>query len=397
MNSKEQTLLANLRELPRTAWILFFGTFLNKFGTFVLPFLTLYLTAKGYSIAEAGVAIGAYGVGNLTASFLGGFLADSIGRRKTIVLSMFSGGIAMLLLSQARTLPEIIAMTALVGLSGEFYRPASSALLTDLVPPEKRVTAFSAYRMAFNAGWAFGPATAGFLAGRGFFWLFLGDAATSILFGCVAFFALPRVENISRHNSGWSDALKVLRRDRRFHQMLAGGFAIAFVFFQMSSTYGLFVTQLGFSDATYGYILSLNGVMVVFCELPLTTITRRFPERKVIAVGFILIGIGFTLNCVAHSVAALAACMAIFTCGEMVAVPVATAYVANLSPPHMRGRYAGAYGFTWGLALIVAPGIGMKLLAYNQTLLWLACGSLGLVSAMIILPKISNAVRVVNE
>src|SRR5271169_1633613 len=98
---KNPTLFTNLRALPPVAWILFFGTFLNKFGSFVVPFLALYLTRKGYSVAQAGVAIGAYGVGNVVATVLGGHLADSVGRRKTIALSMFSGAAAMLLLSQA--------------------------------------------------------------------------------------------------------------------------------------------------------------------------------------------------------------------------------------------------------------------------------------------------------
>src|SRR5581483_1461217 len=135
---EQPTLLASLRALPRPAWILFFGTFLNKFGAFVIPFLTLYLTRQGYSLAQAGLAIGAYGAGNLVASILGGHLADKIGRRKTIVLSMFTGGGAMLLLSQARGLPSIVALAALAGLTGELYRPASSALLADLVPAGQR-------------------------------------------------------------------------------------------------------------------------------------------------------------------------------------------------------------------------------------------------------------------
>lgn len=390
VKNEKQTLLSNLRALPRPAWILFFGTFLNKFGTFVLPFLTLYLRRQGYTVADAGIAIGAYGAGNLSASFTGGYLADTIGRRKTIVLSMFSGAAAMMLLSQARGLPAIIALTALVGFAGELYRPASSALLTDLVPAERRVTAFSAYRMAFNAGWAFGPATAGFLAARGYFWLFMGDAASSILFGLVAFFALPRGVDIQPRDSSWRDTLQVMRRDHRLQQILLAAFVIAFVFLQMSSSFGLFVTQLGFSEATYGAILSLNGVLVVFCELPLTTVTRRFPERKVIAAGFLLIGAGFAFNSVAHSVAALAGCMALFTLGEMVSSPVTSAYVANLSPPHMRGRYAGAFGLTWPLALIVGPAIGMKLLAYNQALLWLSCGALGVLAATIILVEVGR-------
>src|SRR5213080_3175562 len=188
MDSSPPTLLASLRTLPRAAWILFLGVFLNKFGSFVVPFLTLYLTRQGYSMADAGIAIGAYGAGHFLASGLGGHLADTIGRRKTILLSMFSAAITMLLLSQARSLPAIILLTAFAGLAGELYRPASSALLADLVPAGQRITAFSAYRMAFNAGWAFGPATAGFLARKSFVWLFVGDAVTSVLFGLVAWF-----------------------------------------------------------------------------------------------------------------------------------------------------------------------------------------------------------------
>ena len=180
--------------------------FLNKFGAFVVPFLALYLTRSGYTLADAGLAIGAYGVGNLVASLLGGHLADTIGRRKTILLSLFSGAGAMLLLSQAHSLPMIIALAALTGLASEFYRPACSALLTDLVPPEQRVTAFAAYRMSFNAGWAFGPATAGFLATKGFFWLFVGDAATSILFGLVALLALPK-DTCQPRRHRWSEAV----------------------------------------------------------------------------------------------------------------------------------------------------------------------------------------------
>src|SRR5438552_7775858 len=385
MNPSHPTLLASLRALPRPAWILFLGTFLNKFGTFVVPFLALYLTRRGYSMTDAGLAVGAYGVGVFLASGLGGHLADAIGRRKTIVLSMFSGAIAMLLLSQARSLTGIVFLTALTGLAGELYRPASSALLADLVPAGQRVTAFSAYRMAFNAGWAFGPATAGFLAERGYLWLFVGDAITSVLFGMVAFFALPRGVRSQQAESKWSDALQVLRYDRKFHQVLAASFAIALVFFQISSTYGLFVTQLGFSAATYGAIISLNGVLVVFCELPISTITRRFPALRVIGLGYALVGIGFALNAFAHTVPALIVAMIVVTFGEMLTIPVSVAYVADLAPPQMRGRYMGAFGLTWALGLTVGPSLGMALFHYGPAALWLSCGALGLLAAAIIL------------
>jgi MFS family permease len=384
------TLLAGLRALPRPAWLLFFGTFLNKFGAFVLPFLTLYLTRQGYTVTQAGIAVGAYGVGGLFASLLGGHLADALGRRQTIALSMFTGAATMLLLSQAHHLALIIVLTALAGLAGEFYRPASSALLTDLVPPGQRVTAFATLRMAFNAGFAFGPAMAGFLAAAGYFWLFAGDAATSVLYGLIACAALPAGAHLSQTNARWREVWSVLRCDHKLHQMLAANFAIGLIFCQLASTYSLYVTRLGFSTAIYGLLVSLNGALVVLVELPLTTITRRFPARRVMALGFLVIGVGFALNYCAHTITALAACMILFTFGEMITMPMASAYIANLAPAHMRGRYLGISSLTFSLALIVAPGLGMKLFACNPALYWGLCGLTGLAAAAIILPSLNS-------
>ena len=386
----QPTLLASLRALPRPAWIIFIGTFLNKFGAFVVPFLTLYLTSRGYTVTDAGIAVGAYGVGSLFASLLGGHLADKLGRRRTIVLSMFLGAATMMCLSQARTLPGIIALTALTGLASEFYRPASNALLADLVPPSQRVTAFATLRMAFNAGFAFGPATAGLLAACGYFRLFAGDAATSVLFGLVALLALPGDACGRQANAGWSEAWKVLRHDRKLHQMLAANLCIGLIFFQMASAFGLYVTGLGFSAATYGVLISLNGAMIVFCELPLTTITRRFPACRVMALGYLIIAAGFGLNFFAHTIPALVACMVLFTVGEMVTMPMASAYIANLAPASLRGRYLGVSGLTWSVALIIGPGLGMKLLAASPVVYFVACGSLGVLAAGIILMTVKS-------
>jgi MFS family permease len=363
--------------------VLFLGTFLNKFGSFVVPFLALYLTQSGYSLAQAGAAIGAYGLGNIFASLLGGYLADHLGRKRTIALSMFLGAGAMLLLSQARGFPAILLLSALTGLTGELYRPASSALLADLVPAPQRVTAFSAYRMAINAGWAFGPATAGFLAGRGYFWLFAGDASSSVLFGLVALVALPGSGARAAAAAGFGEATRAILRDRRLHRVLAGSFGIAFVFLQMSSTYGLAVTHLGFSPSTYGALISLNGALVVLVELPLTTVTRRLSPLLVMAAGYLLIGAGFALNALAVTVPALAACVVVFTLGEMCAMPVAAAYVAELSPESMRGRYMGAYGLTWTVAQVVGPALGMRLFASGPAAFWLAGGLVGVLAACV--------------
>jgi MFS family permease len=270
-------------------------------------------------------------------------------------------------------------------LTSEFYRPASQALLADIVPPEQRVIAFAGLRVSFNAGFAFGPATAGLLATYGYFWLFSGDAATSVLFGLVALLALPRGSRGTIPNASWSEALRVLRHDRKLHQLLLANFAIALVFFQIFSTYGLYVTHLGFSPAVYGAVISLNGALIVFCELPLTQFTRKFPTRRVMAIGYVLCAGGFALNAFAHTVAALVLCMIVLTIGEMITMPTAAAYLAALAPPEMRGRYMGMAGLTWAIALIIGPAGGMKLFAVAPTAYWIMSAAAGVFAAGVIL------------
>jgi MFS family permease len=387
MNKTHASLIEDLRALPRGAWILFFGTFLNKFGTFVLPFLAIYMTRLGYAPAQAGLAIGAYGVGTLGACLLGGDLADRLGRRKTIVLSMASAALAMLSLSQARSLPLIVLFSGLAGLTGELYRPASSALLADLVPAGQRVTAFAAYRMAINAGFAFGPATAGLLAKHSFLWLFVGDAATSLLFGLVAWFALPAGLRGTRTDNSLRETWTVLRTDQRFRQILCASLAVGLVFVQVFSTMSLEITRNGFSPSVYGLVISLNGVLIVLCELPLTTFTKRYPARRMIALGYLLIGAGFASNVLARTLPLLVLTVVLFTLGEMVAMPLSGAYVADLAPAHQRGLYMGTYGMVWSVAFICGPSLGMLLFSVSPLALWCGCGLLGLLAAGLILPE----------
>src|SRR5438105_9978875 len=206
----------NVRGLPPAAWILFGGTFINRFGTFVIPFLVLYLTRSGYSIAQAGIAVGAYGAGHVMASLLGGHLADRIGRRNTIALSMFASAAAMLALSQARAFGAILILTCLCGTAAELYRPASSALLVDLLGPEQSVFAFGMYRTVVNLAFAAGPATAGFLADHSFFYLFLGDALTSIVYGIIAISALPQGLRTYTKEERVGEALRIASTNRAF-------------------------------------------------------------------------------------------------------------------------------------------------------------------------------------
>ncbi|MDB6131564.1 MAG: Major facilitator transporter [Verrucomicrobiales bacterium] len=376
--------LAAVRELPRGVWIICAGTFLNKFGSFVVPFLTLYLTTKGFSLVNAGLAVGCYGIGNLFASILGGFLADRIGRRKTIVISMIAAGITMTLLGTAHQLWAIFALTALTGLASELYRPASSALIADLVPPENRVTAFCVYRIALNAGWAFGPATAGFLVKYSFSWLFVGDAMTSLLYAIVAVAWLPEGLRTARQEAHWATALKGALSNFEFLKVLASSFLIGLMFFQMSSTFGVHVINQGLSAEVYGRLISFNGLLIVLFELPVSTWTQKLKPQRIIPVGYSLVGIGFGIAAFAHDVWSLLFSVIVFTIGEMLSIPIASAYAANMCPANARGRYLGLVSMTWSLALVVGPSVGLRGLAWNPAAFWLLFSTCGFLAAWVI-------------
>ena len=382
--ASQESILTSLRQLPRPVWILFAGTFLNKFGAFVIPFLSLYMTGRGFSVTQAGIAMGAYGAGHFLACLIGGHLADSIGRRPTLVLSMFSTAVVMLTLSLARSFEVIVGLTLLAGLTGELYRPACSALLADLVPQGQRIRAFAAYRMAFNAGWALGPATAGLIAKYSFFWLFVGDAMTSLAYGIIALAFLPKGLKSERKEAGWAEAAGVMRHDRKFQRLLIASLLIGFVFFQMVSTFGLHVTKLGFSASTYGILISINGLLVVLFELPLTMVSQRFGFERTMIVGYILTGIGFGGNAFATTIPAMIACMIIWSAGEMLTMPVAVAQIADLAPAHMRGRYMGAFGFTWATALMLGPVVGTTLFRFDPAAVWIACACAAFSAAFVI-------------
>ncbi len=298
---------------------------------------------------------------------------------------MFTSAAILVALSQAQQLAAIAVLTALAGLTAELYRPASSALLADLVPVGRRVTAFALYRLAINAGFAMGPAAAGFLADRSFLWLFWGDALTSAVFGVLAVIALPKRPHGNPVVEDRGGAVRAIFRDRIFVRFLAASILVGFVYVQSTSTFALHVRDSGLSNAIYGALISVNGLMVILLELSVTSVTQRLRARGVIASGMLFVGAGFGLTALAHTVPALALTVVVWTLGEILTAPVSSAYVADIAPPHLRARYQGAFGLTWGLAAILAPLVGTRVYAWNASGFWVFCASLGVLAAGLVL------------
>jgi MFS family permease len=354
--------------------------------------LMLYMTkalAEGglaFDTKYAGLIFGTYASSVYWTPLVGGWLADRLGRRGAIAISMYGSAATLLALSQATWLPLIVGLTTLAGLTGEMYRPASSALITDLTPPGERIPAFALNRLAINAGFAAGPAVAGFLAEESFFLVFLGDAITSAIFGTIALAALPEGVRVRRGEERRGEAARTILRDRPFLFFLAASVLGAFVYFQAQTTFPIHLRELGFSNADYGLLISINGLAIVLLELPLVSVTQRFPAVSMMVLGSLLVGLGFALNAVAEAFAAFAATVVIWTLGEIVFAPVAGAWVADIAPERLRGRYQGAWGLTWGVAFMAGPFLGAAIYSWSADGLWLTCGLFGLIAALLLLP-----------
>jgi len=382
---KEETLIEQLRALPRVVWILFVGLFIHRFGTFVVPFLTLYLTDNGYPAKNIALIFASMAIGGIGAMILGGRLSDLLGRKYTMAIALIGGAASMLVMWQADSLLTYMISALFVGLTHGMYHPASNSLLVDVVPPERRVTAFAVVRWSVNLGFACGMAAGGFLAEKNYDYLFIGDAITSAIFGLIALVTLPHGVRTARNLSRWGPALKHMLSNPLFLRFWFSNLLTVSAFFQWGSAVARLIVDLGYSKQAYGWLMFANGVIIALVEIPMSQVTRHLRPHRVIALGALFCGLGVWINGFAEGYVVIALAMVIFTLGEMISMPVSGAYVAAMAPENMRGRYSAAVGLTWNVGHAVAPGCGLLLYLHAPQLLWWGSLVLGIIACSLML------------
>lgn len=379
------SLLSQLQFLPRPFWVLVGATFVNRFGVFVVPFLTLFITSNGNTAAQAGYAAASYSLGGFAAAWIGGWMADRLGRNVTMAVSSLAGAVCMISMSQAVDWRALAVLAFITGAITEAGHPASAALVQDIVPPEHRVIAFAVQRFAINLAWSLGPATAGFLAEHSFFWLFVVDATTSAFFGIIAWLFLPRGRKTPREHAGWSHAWQSIRQNHAFLALFGACVCVAWIFRQTNTTFPLHFERNSLPLHLCGMVLALNGVMICLMEVPLANGLRHWPVKQVLALGYILMGASFLVFLASGSLTAFVAMMVVFTLGEMSAFSRQQAYSASLAPDDMRGRYVGFLSFAWCAGNTASSALGMPLYDHHPVILWTLNAVLGVAAALLIL------------
>ncbi|MFK0194160.1 MDR family MFS transporter [Kitasatospora sp. NPDC090308] len=376
--------------LPRRFWWLWTSTLVNRLGGFVVTFLAMYLThERGYSAAYAGLVASLFGLGSAVAAIGAGVLTDRLGRRPTLLAAQVATALFTAVLGFTDGPVAIAAVAFLVGLASNASRPAVSAMIADLVPAADRVRAYALNYWAINIGFGASAAVAGLIAVHGYLTLFLLDAATTLLCAVVVFVKVPETRPEAAAPAGAAAqapqvGLGTVFRDGPFMAVVAVNLLLALVVQQGSTTLPVDMGAHGLSAARFGLVISLNGVLIVLLQLPLTRLMEGRDRTALLVAGALLTGWGFGLTALAGSSAALyALTVAIWTIGEIVTAPTMMALVAEHSPARARGRYQGVYSLSWSLASFAGPLGGGLLLQYaGSWALWGGCAAAGTLAAV---------------
>jgi len=382
-------LLRRMAMLPRAAWVICVGMFINKLGNFLNVFLVLYLTSEGHSAFLAGVALGAAGLGGFVGNVVGGSMADRFGRRSAMAVSMFGAALFTVLLPASPNVTLTIALAVLVGFFAQLYRPAAGAVLVDAVPAAQRLTAFALLRLAINLGMAIGPAIGGVLSALSYWYLFAGDAIACVLFGVLVLVMLPEVKPEPATPAADAPTAKAGYRavfaDRALRLYVLSMIAATFVYVQTTTTLPLHVKDAHLSNSFYGLLLGLNALLCILFELPMTKLIERRSARHVIAFGILVTGIGVAGTGLSTTELTLILTVVVWTFGEMIYTSVATTYPGTLAPAHLRGRYQGAEGMAVSIAQTAGPAAGGLFYALTPAGHWTACVAVSIVAAVLIL------------
>lgn len=368
---------------PRTFWALWAGTLLNRLGTMVEPFLGLYLTTvRGLSLGQAGVVMAVLGAGSLGGTLVGGALADRIGRRATLTFATVGTGAGMLALGYAQGIAAIVGAALLLGLLLDMYRPASQAMVADIISPQDRPRAFGLLFWAVNLGWAIAMVLGGTLAQQGYLLLFWIDALTCAGFGLLVWRAIPETRSRNGGGSGVLRGFGLALRDRVMVGYVLVTVVYTFVLMQGMTTMPLAMKEDGLGPRDYGLAIAANGFLIVVVQPLVNAWLSRRDHSLVMVVGFTLVGIGYALTAFASSLAGYVATIAVWSLGEITAASVLQAVVADLAPADLRGRYSGLYGTAWSAGFLLAPLGGTQLLGLGGgAALWPACAGLAFAAA----------------
>ncbi|HMQ47923.1 MAG TPA: MFS transporter [Saprospiraceae bacterium] len=363
----------SFRGLSRDIWLLSLVMLINRSGTMVLPFLTVFLSqVKGYSFSQVGWVMSCFGAGSVLGAFLGGKLTDRLGYYKVQVFSLLTSGVGFIVLGYMEDIVAFCIAIFLVSMLADMFRPANFAAVAAYSKPENRTRALTLIRLAVNLGFAVGPAVGGLIAASaGYDWLFWLDGLTCISAAGFMVLSLPEKQlpvatTVVQKGAILADIPLISPyRDRHYLLFILLVLINGIAFMQLFSTWPVYLKQeLLLDESHIGRLMALNGLLIALFEMPLIyMVEKKLTKQQVIGAGTVLIGIAYLTFNLFGPFAAVALLSTLFiTIGEMLSLPFIAAMAIDFSQDERsRGEYMAVFTMTYSVSHIIAPNLGMQL------------------------------------
>lgn len=364
--------------LSRNTWYLTIVMLINRSGTMVIPFLTIYCTQRlHFSLTQAGFVMGLFGFGSIVGALIGGRITDKWGFYPQQVAALFLGGIMFIVTGYLHTYLSLCIGVLILSICNESFRPANATAIAYYCTPETRTRSYSLNRLAVNLGWAVGGALGGFLASTNYRLLFWVDGITNIVAALLLLRLLPYIKGGSQHRTttGENKAVSAYR-DKAYVVFIILTILLGYCFFHVFTILPVFYKSEWHLDEQFiGLLMAINGLLIVFIEMILV---YSFEGKKTltyfIRAGVFLIGISYAVvNFLPAGATTALLAIVIITLGEILSMPFMNSFWVSRSSESNRGQYAAMYTVAWSISQIAAPIIGSEIATvygYNQ-LWWL--------------------------
>ena len=366
MNKIFTNYIDTFKGLSTEVWWLSLITLINRAGTMVIPFLSLYLNKSlGFSFENIGWILSFWGLGSVVGTWLGGKLTDKIGYYKVMFASLMLTGIFFVLLQYITSFIGFCAGIFTVMLVADIFRPAMFVALSAYSKPENKTRSVTLIRLAINLGFSAGPAVGGLIiTGIGYQGLFWVDGVTCVL----AAFLLLQV--LHPKKAKVLDEVKVenpvsVYSDKVFWVFFIAMFIFGFVFMQYFSTMPLYYKDISLlTELEIGLLMGFNGFFIFVFEMPLINwlVNSKKSKLKLIALGLFLVSLSFLVLNVTSWLGILIVGMLLMTIGEMIAFPFSNAFAIDRGKKGNQGEYMAMYAMSFSLASIFSHNTGMQMI-----------------------------------
>ena len=384
----------SFRGLSKEVWWLALITFINRAGTMVLPFLSLYLTKDlNLSLGQVGWIMTSFGLGSLLGSWLGGKLTDSIGFYKVMFWSLLLTGFLFIGLQYVNSFMGFVIGIFLTMTIADTFRPAMFVSLKAYSKLENQTRSLTLIRLAINLGFSFGPFLGGLIiAGLTYSGLFWVDGLTCIM----AVFLMRIVLKQKEFHVEESDSMvkevnnfASVYKDKPYWIFLAVVFLMGFIFLQLFTTMPLYYKEVhGLNEVKIGLIMSLNGFVIFLLEMPLVHYLEKtlLDRMKIITWSLFLMAMSFVVLNITSWMGILIIGMLFITVGEMLAFPFTNGFAMNRAPIGKEGKYLALYTMAFSFAHIFSAKTGMEIIdRFGFDANWYLMGGLGLLAIMLML------------